>query len=116
MNIQKMQQSARNASDLLKALGNEHRLMILCQLVERERSVGELVALIGIEQSPLSQHLARLRRDGLVATRREAQTIFYSVASAEVRELIGVLYEMFCARPEAGREFADADADTNYIA
>jgi ArsR family transcriptional regulator, virulence genes transcriptional regulator len=112
MNIQKMQVSARNASDLLKALGNEHRLMILCQLADGEKSVGELVTLIGIAQSPLSQHLARLRRDGLVDTRREAQTIFYSVASAEARQLIGLLYEMFCAQQGAAEELVDADAGT----
>lgn len=113
MNIQKMQQSARNASDLLKALGNEHRLMILCQLADGEKSVGELVTLIGIAQSPLSQHLARLRRDGLVETRREAQTIFYSVASAEARQLIGLLYDMFCAQQDAAKELADTEAGTS---
>ncbi len=97
INLPKMEQSARAASELLKALGNEHRLMILCQIAEDEKSVGELVALIGIAQSPLSQHLARLRRDGLVQTRREAQTIFYSLASPEASRMIALLYEMFCA-------------------
>ena len=98
LNLQKMQQSARNASELLKALGNEHRLMILCQLADGEKSVGQLVALIGIAQSPLSQHLARLRRDGLVRTRRQSQTIFYSLASAEATRVIELLYDMFCAQ------------------
>lgn len=100
LDLQKMQQSARKASEFLKVLGNENRLMILCQLAGGEKSVGELVTLIGIAQSPLSQHLARLRRDGLVSTRREAQTIFYSLASREASQLITLMYEMFCAPNE----------------
>jgi DNA-binding transcriptional ArsR family regulator len=80
---------------------NEHRLVILCQLFERERSVGELVRIIGVSQSALSQHLARLRRDDLVCTRRDAQTIYYGLASGEARCVIATLYEIYCE--EGGR-------------
>ena len=79
MDANQLQRRAHEASELLKALGNAHRLMILCQLVEGEKSVGELVRSIGLSQSALSQHLARLRRDGIVNTRRSAQTIYYSL-------------------------------------
>ena len=75
MEIENIQANARRASTLLKAMSNEHRLMILCQLQNGERSVGELERLVGLSQSALSQHLARLRRDQLVRTRRVAQTI-----------------------------------------
>jgi DNA-binding transcriptional ArsR family regulator len=105
MDLEKLQASARKASTLLKAMSNEHRLLILCQLVGGEKSVGELVRLVGLSQSALSQHLARLRRDSLVRTRREAQTIHYSVASHEALALLQQLYELYCAAParEAGR-------------
>lgn len=91
-----LRENARRASALLKAMGNERRLTVLCYLVENERSVSELEALIGISQSALSQHLARLRRDGLVETRRAAQNIYYSVASGEVRELLESLHHILC--------------------
>ena len=91
-----LQENARQASGLLKAMSNEHRLMILCQLARGERKVGELEHLIGLSQSALSQHLARLRRDGLVKTRREAQTIFYSLAGPEARSVIETLYGIYC--------------------
>ena len=96
MDPRQLQRKAHEASELLKALGNEHRLMILCQLLERERSVGELVRLVGLGQSALSQHLARLRRDGLVHTRRSAQTIYYSVAGAHARALLETLHRLYC--------------------
>ena len=91
-----IEQAAERASRLLRSLGNGTRLMILCHLVQGERSVGALQALLGIEQSPLSQHLARLRKDGLVATRREAQTIYYRIASDEATRLIETLYGLYC--------------------
>ena len=78
--IEQMREHAPNAAGLMKALGNESRLMILCTLAEGERSVGELNALIPLSQSALSQQLARLRQQGLVRTRRESQTIHYSLA------------------------------------
>ena len=99
MELEKLRESARRASVLLKAMSNEHRLMILCQLSQGERSVGELERLIGLSQSALSQHLARLRRDGLVRTRRQAQTIFYSLSGDEAGAVIATLYGLYCADP-----------------
>lgn len=99
-----IQRNAKAASRLLKALANEHRLLILCQLVGRERSVGELVRAVGLSQSALSQHLARLRRDGMVRTRREAQTIWYSIASPEVTAVLGTLYDLYCSAPSAAEK------------
>src|SRR5690606_12900637 len=85
MQIETMQGAADRACELLKAMANRHRLLILCQLVERERSVGELAELLGIRDSGVSQHLTLLRKDGLVSARREGQTIWYALASKEVR-------------------------------
>ena len=96
MHPEKLQESAREASALLKAMSNEHRLLILCQLMPGEKSVGELVRSVGLSQSALSQHLARLRRDQLVRTRREAQTIYYSIASTAPVVLLRLLDQMFC--------------------
>lgn len=94
-----LEQAAGAAAHLLRALANEHRLLILCQLAKEERAVSELVAAVGLSQSAVSQHLARLRREGLVATRREAQAIFYSLASEEVRRVIAALYDIYCQGP-----------------
>lgn len=91
-----LRQSAREATRVLKAMSNQHRLLILCQLVGRERSVSELVRIVGLSQSALSQHLARLRRDQLVRTRRQAQTIYYSLASPEIEAIIATLYRLYC--------------------
>jgi DNA-binding transcriptional ArsR family regulator len=77
-------------------MGNEKRLMILCQLGQGEKSVGELESLIGLKQSAMSQHLAKLRAQKLVQTRRESQTIFYSLASKEVEQIISALYGLYC--------------------
>src|SRR5262249_27891448 len=88
---------ASAAAGLLRALANENRLMILCKLIEDERSVGELVAAVGLSQSALSQHLAKLRADRLVATRRQAQTIYYRLASAEAARVMQLLAEIYCA-------------------
>ncbi len=89
-------QQARKASTLLKAMANERRLLILCYLGLEERSVGELERHVGLSQSALSQHLARLRSDGLVSTRREGQTIFYSLQGTEARRVLATLYELYC--------------------
>lgn len=89
--------AADEASVLLKALANRHRLLIMCQLAEKERSVGELAEFLDIRDSTVSQHLAVLRRDGLVGARRDGQTIWYSVGSAKARELIRTLYRVYCA-------------------
>jgi DNA-binding transcriptional ArsR family regulator len=95
-----MIESAREASDFLKVLANEHRLLVLCHLVDGEKSVTELGQLIGIRQPTLSQHLARLRAENLVETRREAKTVYYSLASREAGLVIHLLYKMFCERHE----------------
>jgi len=96
-----MQAAASEASELLKALAHPHRLMIVCQLLERARSVGELAALLNLRDSTVSQHLALLRKDGLVEPRRDGQTIWYSVASAPARALLETLYGIYCPQPPA---------------
>lgn len=101
--------AADRASELLKALANRHRLVIVCQLIERERSVGELAAVLKIRDSTVSQHLALLRRDGVVSARREGQTIWYSIGSAPARDLIETLYRSYCAA-DAGCGAADSVA------
>lgn len=107
--IERTQAAADRASEFLKALANRHRLLILCQLVERERSVGELAGFLGIRDSGVSQHLALLRKDGIVAARRDGQTIWYSIASSEARTLLSTLYDVFCqpmaaCRPKPARK------------
>ncbi|MGZ8410406.1 MAG: ArsR/SmtB family transcription factor [Hyphomicrobium sp.] len=97
MDLEAMEARARRASTLLKAMGNSHRLMILCRLAEGEKCVGELERMIGLSQSALSQHLARLRRDDVVTTRRVAQTIYYSLSGPEARSIIATLYRLYCA-------------------
>lgn len=92
-----MAEAAERASELMKTLGHKDRLMILCHLSSGEKSVGELAGLLEIPQSPLSQHLARMRRQDLVQTRREAQTIFYSIASLEAKEMVGLMYQLYCS-------------------
>lgn len=93
---------ARDAATLLRALANPTRLMLLCSLVEGEQSVGELNERIPISQSALSQHLARLRQEGLVATRRESQTIHYRIADPMVLDLITPLHQRFCVADQRG--------------
>ena len=97
MQLEEMEASAGQAVALLKALANERRLFILCHLLERELSVGELNERLGLSQSALSQHLALLRRDELVSTRKEAQTVYYSQRSHEVREMITLLHQLYCS-------------------
>lgn len=92
-----MRTHAADAARLLKALGNENRLMLLCLLVEGERSVGELNARLALSQPALSQHLAVLREDGLVRTRREAQTIYYSLVEGPAQRIIDTLHGIYCA-------------------
>lgn len=96
MELERLQDNARKASTLLKAMSNQHRLLILCQLVPGEKCVSDLEKVVGLSQSALSQHLARLRRDNLVNTRREAQTIFYSLAGDDASAVIETLYGLYC--------------------
>ncbi len=91
-----MQQNATEAVTLLKGLANESRLMIMCVLTEGELSVGQLNKRIKLSQSALSQHLAVLREQGLVNTRRESQTIYYRLADSPAMSVIGLLHEVYC--------------------
>ncbi len=97
MNVQALTSKAGAAERFLKALANRHRLLILCELHQGERSVGALQSTTGLSQSALSQHLARLREDKLVTTRRSAQTIYYSLTSEAVTKIIALLYEFYCS-------------------
>ena len=97
--LDRMVDNAKRASDFLKALAHESRLMILCILAEGEKSVGELEGMLDLRQPTVSQQLARLRADELVATRREGKIVYYSLASDEARAIIGAIYEVFCRRP-----------------
>lgn len=92
-----MEDAVRDASSLLKAMSNERRLLILCHLSRGERSVGELCDLVDVSQSALSQHLAKLRHDSLVQTRRDAQTIYYSLQGEAVQQILRTLYGLYCA-------------------
>ena len=96
INAQNMQAAADEAGELRKALANRHRLLILCQLVDGERSVGELTEFLQIRDSTVSQHLALLRKDGLVTARRDGQTIWYSIGDTPARALIETLYRVYC--------------------
>src|SRR6516165_6124747 len=101
MNImfEKMSQAADGAVGLLQSLGNKSRLMIMCQLLEGEKSVGQLAEFLQARESTVSQHLALLRKDRLVTTRRDGQTIFYSISSDPARRIIELLYEIYCPQP-----------------
>ncbi len=96
MSAQVMRRNTKKASELLKALANENRLMILCLLVEGEMTVSEINMQIDLSQSALSQHLAVLRKDGLVATRRESQTIYYRIASQDAAKILETLHGIYC--------------------
>jgi DNA-binding transcriptional ArsR family regulator len=95
--MQRMMQSAREAADYLKVLAHENRLLLLCLLAERERSVTELEGLLALRQPAVSQQLARLRMDGLVRTRREGKVIYYSLADERTRAFIQLIHAIFCA-------------------
>lgn len=93
---------AAEAVRTLKAMANQGRLLILCYLIEEgELSVGELVARVGLSQSALSQHLAKLREDGLVTTRKEAQSVYYRICDPRTGQMLALLHDLFC--PELGR-------------
>lgn len=93
-----MQDSAAQAANYLKTLAHEGRLMILCHLGEGEKSVGELENLLDIRQAAVSQMLARLREEKLVLTRRDGKTIYYRLADNKTRQVISLLYNLFCAQ------------------
>ena len=94
--VEQLERNAESACALLKAMSNERRLMILCHLATGESSVGDLERRVGLSQSALSQHLAVLREKNLVATRREAQTIFYRLASPEAEAVMSTLWDLYC--------------------
>ena len=92
-----LENNAEEVADILRALANERRLMILCQLVEYgEATVGSLVDAVGISQSALSQHLAKMREEGIVAFRRDSQTIWYRIADPRIEQLFATLHALFC--------------------
>ena len=90
--------NARRATEFLKALGHEGRLMILCHLATKERSVSELEQLLSQRQAAVSQQLARLRQERLVVSRRDGKTIYYSLADGRVRQMVEAVYDIFCTK------------------
>jgi ArsR family transcriptional regulator, virulence genes transcriptional regulator len=95
--IASLERRAVEAAQLLKLLANENRLLILCRLAaEREMPVGELAKAVGLSQSALSQHLAKMREEGLVGTRRQAQTVFYRIADPDARRILTLLKNIYC--------------------
>lgn len=98
------EESAGRAATLLRLLGNEKRLMLLCQLADVEMSVRDIQSRVGLSQSALSQHLALLREEGIVATRRESQTIYYRIVDHAAMRVIETLAELFC--PPEMRKYA----------
>jgi DNA-binding transcriptional ArsR family regulator len=106
--LSELEQNARRAAKLLKAMSNPARLVILCQLADGERSVGELERAVGLSQSGISQHLAVLRRERVVSSRRIRQTVLYSLASRDVITVMGTLHTVFC-RPRAITQASTAE-------
>jgi len=102
--LDELMRNARAASDFLKALSHENRLLLLCLLAERERSVTELENILSLRQPTVSQQLARLRLDDLVTTRRDGKTIYYNLASDDVRRVISVIYDIFCETRASKKE------------
>jgi len=96
--LKAMRKHAGEAVSMMRALSHEARLLVLCELVAGERTAGELVERSGLSQSALSQHLAKLRDEGLVRTRRESQSIFYSIADPKAAQFLGVLHDLYCKR------------------
>lgn len=94
----KLEANALRASALLKAMANPTRLLVLCQIAQGEKSVGELEEAVGLSQSALSQHLAVLRKRHVVTARRDGQTIYYSLTSSEAVSVMGTLYDIFCRK------------------
>ena len=96
LRIAQMRRRAGQVTRLLKCMANEQRLLVLCQLMEGEKTAGELTEITGISQSAVSQHLALLRDSEIVKTRRESQYIFYSLSSREMQAMINLLYDLYC--------------------
>ena len=111
MKLEEMQAAAERVAELMKLLANKHRLLVLCQLVEGEKSVGELARSLGVREPAMSQQLAVLRREGLVRPRRNAQTIYYALAREDVRRLMEFLYATYCGDAAEGEGKRDVVAD-----
>lgn len=94
--MREIEQNTEIAADFLKGLASPHRLMILCKLVDGEKSVSELIDATGIAQTSMSQHLSKLKKKNIVSFRREHRTLFYSISSAPVFEIMNILYKNFC--------------------
>jgi DNA-binding transcriptional ArsR family regulator len=103
MNIADLAPRADDAAELLGAMANPKRLLILCNLLNEELSVNDLADRVGLAQSPLSQHLGKLRAMKLVATRREGQSIYYRLASESVERMLTTLYDIYCSPEQGGR-------------
>ena len=96
MNVSEMEKTSKTVSSYMHLLSSPARLLLLCQLIEGEKSVGELCKLIGMKPPAVSQHLAKLRQEKILITRREGQTIFYTIQDADMKRIMGFLYETFC--------------------
>ena len=104
MDLEALERQATEVADILRTLANERRLMILCKLVEwGEGNVSTLAQAVGLSQSALSQHLAKMRDEGIVTTRRESQTIWYRVADPRIERLFATLYELHCKQAQTDR-------------
>ncbi len=113
MKLENLQLKAGEAERLLKAMASRPRLMILCELLKGERTVTALHELVGLSMSAMSQHLARLRGDELVATRRESQTIFYSLADDGATRMLETLYSIYCSPMDAAAQCETAASSSN---
>ncbi|AWM86541.1 helix-turn-helix transcriptional regulator [Microvirga sp. 17 mud 1-3] len=104
LDLESFERQATEVADILRAVANERRLMILCKLVEwGEANVTSLAEAVGLSQSALSQHLARMRDEGIVTFRRESQTIWYRIADPRIEQLLATLYGLFCKQAEPGK-------------
>ncbi|MEQ8193005.1 MAG: metalloregulator ArsR/SmtB family transcription factor [Rhodospirillales bacterium] len=96
MNLNDMTLAAERVSDLMKSLAHKNRLLILCHLIEQEHSVGELARLLKVRDQAMSQQLSLLRKDGLVQSRRDGQTVYYSIARDDIHDLMAFLHKTYC--------------------
>ncbi len=94
--MEKMQKRAEEVSEFMKCFGSPHRLMILCQLVEGEKSVTQLIDATGLAQTSMSQHLGKLKNEGLIDYRRDHRTLYYSICNPHVMEIMNTLHDIYC--------------------
>ena len=98
LNVNEMRKNVENSSAFLKLLSNPTRLLILCNLIESERCVGDLEKDLNSSQSALSQHLSKMRDKGIVKSEKQGQHVFYSISDSDVEVIINVLYKLFCKK------------------